>query len=350
MENIKIPTYIRIVFVLLGISLTVLILMAAGDILRPLIYSLFFAIMLHPLCTKLERMRFPKLLATLICVSIPFILIGGGIYLLSSQASHFAENAPALQAKIISLNDQLAHLIKDKVGSKNPKIAHYLNESISKITNESGGFISSILISFTTSFISFFLFYIYLFFTLYYRRESKKLILDLFKNNKNRAEEVLIKIQRMVKSYLFGALIVVIIVAILNSTGLYFLGIDYALLFGLLAAVLNLIPYIGILTGACITMLFTLATKESMWPTLGSGFVFLGVHLLEANIITPNIIGGKVNLNPFASILGLIIWYAIWGISGMILAIPLMGICKIIFDSVDSLKPIGHWLGKNHIN
>ncbi len=348
MNELKLPFYVQLVVVLLGISLFILFLVEAGAILRPLLYAVFFALLLHPLCTRFERWKLSRTLSALFCVLIPSSIIGAVLFFISSQFSTFSDSLPVLQDKINLVSGNMMHFLETKLHVTNDKLMNYLNDSVVKLLDQSGTIVSYVVTSISSSFISFFLFSIYLFFTLYYRRECKQFILDIFQYKRRElVEGILTKIQLMVRSYVTGVLIVVVIVGVLNSLGLLILGVEYAIFFGVLASILNLIPYIGILIGALVTMLFTLITKESIWPSIGAGLIFLGVHLLEANVITPKIVGSKVNLNPFSAVLGLIIWHAIWGISGMVLAIPLVAMFKIICDAVDPLKPIGALLGKS---
>jgi predicted PurR-regulated permease PerM len=143
----------------------------------------------------------------------------------------------------------------------------------------------------------------------------------------------------MVHSYIVGLLIVITIIAVLNIVGLLALGIKYAVFLGILSAALTVIPYIGIIIGAALPVLVALITKDSLLYPLGVMAIFAFVQFLEGNFITPNIIGSKVNVNPLAAIVALIIGGKIWGIIGMIMAIPMCGILKIMFSHYPRLKP-----------
>ena len=133
--------------------------------------------------------------------------------------------------------------------------------------------------------------------------------------------------------------------ATLNTVGLLLLGIKHAFFFGGLAALLTIIPYVGILIGSTLPILFALATTDSLWYPLGVLMVFVFVQFLEGNFITPNIIGNQVSINPFAAILGLFIGGMLLGVIGVIFALPILAILKVICDEIDSLKPIGYVLG-----
>jgi predicted PurR-regulated permease PerM len=153
------------------------------------------------------------------------------------------------------------------------------------------------------------------------------------------------KIERVVRSYILGMFIVILIVAVLNSLGLMLLGIQHAIFFGVLAAILIVIPYVGIIVGSLLPILFALVTKDSLWYPVGVLGLFWGVQVLEGNFITPNIVGNKVSINPFAAILALFFSGIVWGIPGMVLSIPLLAIFKVICDAVKPLQSIGFLLG-----
>jgi predicted PurR-regulated permease PerM len=156
----------------------------------------------------------------------------------------------------------------------------------------------------------------------------------------------MIKIQSVVKNYIMGLLLVMVIIAALNTVGLLILDIRYALFFGTLAAFLNIIPYLGIIIGSALPIIMALLTKDTIWYAVGVAGVFAFVQFLEGNFITPNVVGSKVSVNPLAAILALILGGVIWGISGMILSIPFTAITKVIMDNIEPLEPFGFLLGE----
>jgi predicted PurR-regulated permease PerM len=139
--------------------------------------------------------------------------------------------------------------------------------------------------------------------------------------------------------------LVILIVAVLNIVGLLILDIEYAIFFGVLGALLTIIPYVGIFIGSLLPILMSLLTKDSAWYAVGVAGVFFLVQILEGNFITPNVVGAQVSVNPLAAIVGLILGGMLWGAAGMILALPVIAILKVVFDSVESLEPYGYLLG-----
>jgi predicted PurR-regulated permease PerM len=136
------------------------------------------------------------------------------------------------------------------------------------------------------------------------------------------------------------------VVAALNSFGLLILGIEYAILIGVIGALLNLIPYIGGLVAISIPMLVAIATKspaDALWVFV----LYMLVQEFDNNFIVPKIVASRVKINALASIVVVLIGGAMWGVAGMFLSIPLTAIVKVIFDRITPLKPFGFLLGDN---
>jgi predicted PurR-regulated permease PerM len=155
------------------------------------------------------------------------------------------------------------------------------------------------------------------------------------------------EVTEMAQNYISGLILVIAIIAILNTTGLLILGIKYAVFLGILSALLTIIPYIGIVLGSILPILVALLTKDSLLYAAGVIAIFGLVQFLEGNFITPKIIGSKVNVNPLSAIIALIVGGAVWGIAGMILAIPILGIIQIILSNNKDLKPFASLISNN---
>src|SRR5690606_31202841 len=158
--------------------------------------------------------------------------------------------------------------------------------------------------------------------------------------------EVLNKVYEVVQSYLVGLATVMGFVAILNTSGLMVLGIDYAWFFGSLAALLMLLPYIGIAIGSILPALFALAVKDSAWYAVGVGGWFDFGQFLEVNIIPPNIVSSKVCINPLFASIGIPLGAMLFGFAGLILPLPLIATLTVIFDAISSMEGFGFLIGE----
>jgi predicted PurR-regulated permease PerM len=186
---------------------------------------------------------------------------------------------------------------------------------------------------------------VYLVMVLYYKPLLLDFIRRLFRLQDHIAvEEVLSNTKKIIQSYLIGLFIEMIIVAILNSIGLLIIGIEYAILLGLLGAFLNIIPYLGAIIAATIFMVIALLTKTPiymLYVLMMYGFI----QFVDNNFLIPKVVAARVKINALVSIIVVIIGGTVWGIPGMFLAIPITAIVKVIFDHIDSLKPWGFLLG-----
>jgi predicted PurR-regulated permease PerM len=210
------------------------------------------------------------------------------------------------------------------------------------------GYVGGFLLSTTNTISTMIQIPIYLFLLLIYREKFKQFFLSLIPN-KN--EELAWKkdIDNVIQGYISGLLLVTLIVAVLNTIGLLVLGVDHAIFFGILSGVLTIIPYVGIFIGALFPFLMALITKDSIWYGIGVIIVFTVVQFLEGNFITPRITGSKVSINALAAIIALLIGGKILGIAGMILAVPAIGILKILLSYSERLKHFVILLGDDNI-
>jgi predicted PurR-regulated permease PerM len=142
-----------------------------------------------------------------------------------------------------------------------------------------------------------------------------------------------------------GLMVEMGIVALINIAGFLILGIDYAVLLGILAAILNMIPYIGMLIAGILCMLITLSTSQDMSDVIWVAVILTVVQFIDNNLIMPKVVSSKVKINALITILGVLVGGALGGISGMFLSIPAIAILKVIFDRIDELKPWGMLLG-----
>lgn len=157
--------------------------------------------------------------------------------------------------------------------------------------------------------------------------------------------EVLKEIKGAIQRYMVGLLLEGIVVAILNTIALLLFGIKYAILLGLMAAILNLLPYIGGIIAILLPVFVATITKDGIHTQLGITAAYLVIQFIDNHLLVPLIVSSRVQINAFISIVIVLLGGALWGVSGMFLSIPFIGILKLIFDRIDELKPWGKLLG-----
>ncbi|WKN42053.1 AI-2E family transporter [Tunicatimonas pelagia] len=342
----KLPGYAKYLIVLAAIVLTAYVLIVAKSILSPLLTALILALLLHPFGSWLERLKIPRGISSVLSIVFVVLVIAGLFYFFSAQVRNIGSDLNTIEAKFNQVIDQSSAWMESTIGIAPQEQTNYLKDSITSLLRGSTSFLSRTVSATAGFFTAFFLAMISLFFFLYYRKFFLDFLYRLFSPaNHSVVGETVVKIEKVVRSYILGLFTVILIVGVLNTTGLMILGIEHAVFFGALAAVLTIIPYIGVFVGSLLPILFALVTKDSIWYPIGVALIFWAVQFLEGNFITPNVVGGRVSINPFAAILALFFGGMIWGAIGMILSIPILAIMKVIFDTVPSMRPYGFLLG-----
>lgn len=336
-----------IVFNLLAIVLVIFVLYTMQSILLPILFAILLAVTLFPIGKRLERIGFNRALASLTALIVGIILFSALSYLLVSQTINISKDATAIVDKIEKVLVQGEDWVVETFDISRTELLKRGREQLNKAIPTIGGFVSGFFGS-VGSFLSLgILVPLLIFFFLYYRDFFKEFVLRAFhKAPKDKVSETWGKMYDVLQSYLGGMVIVMSIIAALNTIGLWVLGIEYAWFFGVLASVLMLLPYIGIAIGSLFPALFALATKDSYWYAIGVIAWFQIVQAFEGNLITPNIVGGKISLNPLVSILSIFLFSMLFGFAGLILALPLTAIIKVIFDAVPQLRPYGFLLSE----
>ena len=340
------PFYTKLAMVLVSLIALFYIAILGKDILAPLIFALLFAVLLLPVCGFMERrLKFPRSLASLSSVLLLVLSLAGLLYLVGSQISSLAEDWPKFKQQVLTSVDSLQHWISLKFHIRIKQQMTYVNTATSKLLETGSSVIGDVLVSFSSLLVFLVFILIDTFFLLYYRRLIIKFLVAVFKEeNSVLVYDIIAEIQSRIRQYILGLLLEMVIVATASCLALWILGIEYALLLGLLIGLFNLIPYIGI---ACALVLSTVVTFASAGTAklLLVICTILGIHLVDSNVLLPVIVGSKVRINALITILAVIVGENVWGITGTFLAIPVVAITKIVFDRIEPLKPWGMLLG-----
>lgn len=344
---VKIPPYARIIIILLGLSIITVLLYVGQKVLIPLLLSFLFAILLRPIVLFLSnKLRFPDVLAVLISVAIFVILVLGVVLFISWQVSDIANDWDKIKTNLTQYYHQLQDWVEQRFNISNNKQKSYLTQATKETLKGSREMMGDTLDSFTGILLNVVLIPVYTFLILLYRNLLSNFLSKLAgQKHKITLTDILTNIKTVVQSFIIGLLIQAGIIAALISGGLMLLGVEYALLLGVITALLNLIPYIGILIAGTITILATLVNSTSISLILGVIVLNSVVQLIDNNIIVPKIVGDKVRINALTSIVGVIVGSLIAGVAGMFLAIPMIAILKVIFDRIETLEPWGYLMG-----
>ncbi|MDN3670524.1 AI-2E family transporter [Echinicola jeungdonensis] len=327
-----------------GLILLVLgsyLLKQASFIVIPLAWSVFLSISLDPLCDWLERKRFPRVLAEFIVIILLSLVAMITIYYFVDQAMGLMERGPLIEGKVKENFSQLNVWTRNRLGLDIG--IDNIQFGISEILD--GKVLSNLLQSTAETILMLGIIPVYIFFFIYYKDFFFAFINKLAYKKGTSPPKWFQDARGMVQNYLKGMLFVTIIVAIMATLVFYFLGVKYYLFFALFVALFNLIPYIGVILSSVVSVLYVWLTTDSiLYPLLTLLLLWL-IQIIENNIITPIVVGTKIKLNPLAVILSIMVGGWLWGLSGVILFNPLVGVLKIVFDNIKGLSPYGYLLG-----
>ncbi|MEJ0056955.1 MAG: AI-2E family transporter [Bacteroidota bacterium] len=342
------PFYKRVCFYLLSTGLVILLFYVAQEILVPLFFSILLSSLLLPLNRFLEKVRIPRVLSILLSLVLSLIVIAGILYFLFDQISGFFEDLPTINERLDELSKITQKWIRETFNVTIRKQNQYMSDTMAKMRASGTNIIGATVVTLTQALSYLVLLPIYTFLILYYRDRIKRFLIDVFNGTKeSQVKEILYESQTVSQSYILGLLIELMLVFTLNAAGFLILGIKYAVFLALVAALLNLIPYIGMLVANIFCMVITLISCEIMQlgDVLWVGIILAVVQFIDNNFLMPMIVGSKVRINALATIVGVLVGGALCGVPGMFLSIPGLAVLKVIFDRVNGLKPFGMLLG-----
>lgn len=346
-EILKFPFYARLTFILLGIISTTYILYVGQEILIPIMLAFLFAILLRPIVLFLKtKLHFPHVLAVIITVLLFILAIIGLLTFISLQISTIVSDFNKIETNISIHIHNIQQFIKDNFHISSREQKKYIDDATQDSMQKGKEMIGTTIMSFTDTVLNIALIPIYTFLILLYRTHFMLFLSKVFKKEDQALlQDVLIQITVAVKSYIIGLIIEMIGVSVLTTLGLMFIGVEYAILLGIITGILNLIPYIGILFAGILTIVASLTGTPDLSIIIGVIVVNVIVQLIDNNIFVPMFVNSKVEINAFISIIGIIIGGTIAGISGMFLAIPIIAVLKVIFDRIECLEPWGYLMG-----
>jgi len=312
-----------------------------------MLFAIIFAVMLFPFCIRLEKWGFGKGLASFTTVLITTVFLGFLVYLVFNQISSFITHAPQLTDKLDSIVKSVRDFAAERFHLKKTVVADNIQQQLSGLENNSGAILSNIIAHLPVLLINLFLVPLYVFFLLYYRHFFLEFFYKVFyRVERTDIDETLENLNLVIKGYVFGQFLDIIIIGFVNTLTLYFIGISYPIVLGFGIAVLCIIPYLGMVIGSIIALLVALLTTTTTWQPLTALAALWVIHIIDSNVVAPYVIGSRINLNPLVAILVLILFGEMWGIAGLFLAFPLAAILKVVFDKIPGLKPYGFLLGE----
>ncbi len=333
----------RLVTILLFLFLVSAGLYYSRTILIPFTLAAILAMLLLPLSRRIEAKGVRRPVSALLCLLVLLSTVAGLISLLIWQIADLAENFEQMQQKLTALFDQLRLFLTDRLGISNEEQKKILQGRPAA----GGAGVSNFVAALAAAVVDVILVLVYVFIFIYFRDHLKKFILKLVPRERNaQTQKIIEDSSRVAYKYLSGLGMMIVMLWILYGIGFSLVGIKNALLFAVLCGILEIVPFIGNLTGTAITVLMAVTQGGGGGMVLGVILTYFAVQFVQSYILEPLVVGAEVNINPLFTILALVVGETLWGVPGLILAIPLLGIVKIVCDNIDELKPYGYLIGQ----
>lgn len=337
-EEAGYPFFIKLPLTLLGLVLSTYILAVLADIFIPLAFAVLIAILLNPLYVRMEK-SIPKVPSIIFSILIAILLLIGLFYFLSTQIAGFVDKTPLIQKK-------LGTLIAETDNWANKHFGFNLKKQMGSIDAGESSLVRNTLGTLLGTLSVVVLIPIYVFMFLFYKPLILDFLFQIFSEKHSlRVAEILSETKSAVQSFMQGLMIETAIVCTLNSIALLSIGVPSAVVIGVIGGILNLLPYIGGLIAIALPVLMLTVTRDGYSAQLLVIGAYLVIQFIDNNILVPRIVSKKVQINALISIIIVLLGAALWGIAGMFLSIPFIGVIKIIFDRIEELKPWGKLLG-----
>lgn len=350
MTKIKLPGHLKALTILLLLIVIIYILIIGRSLLIPIMLGGYIAMLLIPACNWMETKRFPRPLAAVVALLTSLAVLVGLILLVILQVRSFSRDFEDVSGRLNQYLADLDQMATDVFGA-NLGIENGVDKTqLYELLESNSETVSNFLLSTIGSLSGVVLLPVFIFFMLIYRDHLANFIAKFFVSEEEEQVKSTIRdLRKVVQYYIIGMVKVMGILAVLNTVALYSIGVEHAVFFGLFAALLNIIPYLGPFLGAILPFIFAFLTMDGLIYPLMVVMTFTVIQLIESNFLTPKIVGGNVNLNALVTFLGLLIGGAIWGVIGMILIIPTLAILKRIFELKNSTKPFAYLFGEEEI-
>jgi putative permease len=343
----KHPFYLKLACVLFSLLAIGYLVIVAKEILSPLIFSCLFSILLLPLANFFERrFKLPRSAASMFSVILLVAAISLILYVVGTQISNLASDWPQFKHQLDASVINIQNWIQLTFHINAAKQLNFVHSATTRVMASGSNVVGATVLSLSSILLFLVFTFIYTFFFLLYRRLIMRFLESVFlEENKLIVHDIIEQVQFIIRKYIIGLLMEMAIVATVVSLAFWALGINYAILLGLITGLFNIIPYIGIFTALILSSLITFATATVTSKVVFVIITLVCVHLIDSNVLLPLIVGSKVRINALITVIGVIIGEMIWGISGMFLSIPVIAVLKIIFDRVEGLKSWGIILG-----
>ena len=337
---------IRTAALLIVVVLSAIILKYGAPFLIPLAFAALLSMLLVPVCEWLEKKGVNKALSTILSMMLLVAFLAAVVAFVSWQVSDLVKDTSQLEEQITKKYSELRGYISNELGIPEEKQKEFIQKQQDSSGNKMQA-VTTILGGLGSMLTNFLLVFVYIFLLLYFRGHIKKFVIRIVPDKEERkAIHVVDNLQKVTQKYLTGLSFMIIGLWIMYGIGFTIVGVKNAIFFAVLCGLLEIVPFVGNLVGNLLTILMSLSQGGDINMVVGILVTYGVIQFIQSYILEPLVVGAEVNINPLFTIVGLVAGELVWGIPGMILAIPLMGIAKIVCDHVDALKPFGELIGE----
>jgi predicted PurR-regulated permease PerM len=332
-------------YLLFGILITVA-LYYGKMVLVPIVFGIMLAMLMTPVCRWFDKKGWNRAASCAVCILILFVALCGLLAIVVAEVKSFAKDITLIEEKGKETIGAVQSFIEEKFHIEPEQQAALAQKQVDTMSDSAGTYISMIFGGMAAAIGGILLTLAYTFLFIYNKERYETFFIRLYKDEDPRkVREIVGQISHVAQQYLTGRAMSVATLTVLYAIGLLIIGIKNALLLSAIAALLTIVPYVGSAVGGLFPCAMALVTEDSIQPALWVIGVIIFIQAIDNYFIEPRMVGGEVNLSALVSILSIIVGGLVWGVSGMILFIPMLGIAKIIFDHVESLKPYGYLIG-----
>lgn len=330
---------------LAAVALTITALYFGKELILQLVVSGLLSFLVLPLARRMERWL-PRWAGAMVATTGLVLVVLGVFFVIGWQLASFGDQLPELQERVAEKGDLGLRWIEDRTDVSRREQIAWFNSHLSSFAGWGGKAAVKLFSGTGSALADVAPIPVFVFLFLLLKDRFRNFFKQLGGSNDGAVLDVMVRISDLSRKYLRGVITVALIFGSLCSIGFLSIGLKYAVLLGFLLALLNVIPYVGALVGSLLPVLVALVMNDSLGTAIGALAVVLVVQALDNNFITPKVVGSSVSINPLASLVALIGFGQLWGVAGMLLAIPLMGMLKVVCDSVPGLRPWGYLLGE----
>lgn len=295
----------------------------------------------------MEKKGVPRILANILSIIAGLAMVFGVGLFIYKESSLFFTSVPEMKHQASQNINDIFVSFESMLGIESGELKNTVSVFIDNLLSNGATFFNTAFGTTFNTLFTIFIMPVYIFFLLYYRNKFKNFVLMLIPEYQHdKADKIIEEVNSVAIHYITGVFFVVVILFFINSIGFLIIGLRFAILLGLIAALMNFIPYYGTIIGYLFPFFIAVFTMNSPRYAFFVVIQFIIVQFTENNILTPNIVGSHVKINPFMIILAITFGGFIWGLPGMFIAVPVAAVIRVLGEHIERLKPIGYLLGQ----